>query len=673
MKKMDKAAAKTRIEKLRKLIDQYRYEYHVLDKPSVSDAVNDSLKHELQELEDRFPDLITPDSPTQRIGGEPLDKFKKVTHKTRMLSLIDAFSFDELKEWVERDKRTLGMSELKTDFFTELKMDGLAVSLTYKNGNLSVGATRGDGTIGEDVTNNLKTIEAIPLHLRRDSKYYGQAKKVELVVRGEIYMSKSAFEKVNREQKKGGGATFANPRNASAGSVRQLNPKITANRELSFVAWSMETYLEQKFHHQEHEIMQDLGFRVIKENKLCHSLNEVEKFKEEIEKKREKLDFQIDGIVGGVDDDRLFDRLGVVGKAPRGQIAYKFAPEQATTIVKNIIVQVGRTGKLTPVAVFKSTLVAGSTISRATLHNEDEMNKKDIRIADTVVIQKAGDVIPEVVSVIKKLRPSNAKKFVFPKRCPICGSKVVRVPGEAAHRCTNKNCFAKQKRQIQHFVSKGGMDIEGLGPKIIEQLIKEGLIKHEGDLYKITEDDLKPLERFAEKSAENLVESIKNSKKVPLGRFIYALGILNVGEETAYDLASRFGTLEKIESVSLDELEKVQDIGFVVAKSIFNYFRDHRNLEKIKDLIDSGVRIEAQKQIKSQIKGLTFVITGGLKGYSREGAKQAIRERRGEVHETVTKDTDYVILGSEPGSKYDKAKRLGTKIITEEQFKNLLR
>jgi len=565
------------------------------------------------------------------------------------------------------------MSELKTDFFTELKMDGLAVSLTYKNGNLSVGATRGDGTIGEDVTNNLKTIEAIPLHLRRDSKYYGQAKKVELVVRGEIYMSKSAFEKVNREQKKGGGATFANPRNASAGSVRQLNPKITANRELSFVAWSMETYLEQKFHHQEHEIMQDLGFRVIKENKLCHSLNEVEKFKEEIEKKREKLDFQIDGIVVVVDDDRLFDRLGVVGKAPRGQIAYKFAPEQATTIVKNIIVQVGRTGKLTPVAVFKSTLVAGSTISRATLHNEDEMNKKDIRIADTVVIQKAGDVIPEVVSVIKKLRPSNAKKFVFPKRCPICGSKVVRVPGEAAHRCTNKNCFAKQKRQIQHFVSKGGMDIEGLGPKIIEQLIKEGLIKHEGDLYKITEDDLKPLERFAEKSAENLVESIKNSKKVPLGRFIYALGILNVGEETAYDLASRFGTLEKIESVSLDELEKVQDIGFVVAKSIFNYFRDHRNLEKIKDLIDSGVRIEAQKQIKSQIKGLTFVITGGLKGYSREGAKQAIRERRGEVHETVTKDTDYVILGSEPGSKYDKAKRLGTKIITEEQFKNLLR
>ena len=671
-KKITIYKAKERIEKLRKLIDQYRYEYHVLDKPSVSDAVNDSLKHELQELENQFPDLVTPDSPTQRVGGEPLDKFKKVTHKTRMLSLIDAFSFDELKEWVERDKRTLGMSELKTDFFTELKMDGLAISLAYKNGDLSVGATRGDGTTGEDVTNNLKTIEAIPLHLRRDSKYYDKASKAELVVRGEVYMSKKAFESVNALQKKKGGALFANPRNAAAGSVRQLDSKITASRELSFVAWSIETNLEQKFHHQEHEIMQDLGFRVIKENKLCYSLNEVEKFKEEIEKKREKLDFQIDGIVVVIDDDKLFDRLGVVGKAPRGQIAYKFAPEQATTIVKDIIVQVGRTGKLTPVAVFEPTLVAGSTISRATLHNEDEMNKKDIRIADTVVIQKAGDVIPEVVSVIKKLRPSSVKKFVFPKRCPICGSKVVRVHGEAAHRCTNKFCFAQQKRQIQHFVSKGGMDIEGLGPKILEQLIKEGLIKHEGDLYKITEDDLKPLERFADKSAGNLVESIQASKKVTLGRFIYALGILNVGEETAYDLALRFGSLEKIESVSLDELEKVQDIGFVVAKSIYNYFHDERNLNKIRDLLKSGVKIKGQRQTKSKITGKSFVITGGLESYSREEAKQAVRDRGGEVHETVTKETNYVVVGSDPGSKYDKAKKLGTEMITEKQFKNLL-
>lgn len=666
-----KKKAKERIEKLRKLIDQYRYEYHVLDKPSVSDAVNDSLKHELQELENQFPDLITPDSPTQRVGGQPLDKFKKVTHKSRMLSLTDAFSFDELKEWVERDKRTLGVSELKTDYFAELKMDGLAISITYRHGDLVIGATRGDGTIGEDVTNNLKTIEAIPLHLRRDSKYYDKAKE-ELIVRGEIYMEKTAFERVNAEQKKKGGDTFANPRNAAAGSVRQLDPKITTSRELSFVAWSMETNLGQKLHHQEHEIMQDLGFRVIKENKLCHSLNEVEKFKEDIEKKREKLDFQIDGIVVVVDDDKLFDRLGVVGKAPRAQIAYKFAPEQATTIVKDIIVQVGRTGKLTPVAEFIPTLVAGSTISRATLHNEDEMNKKDIRIGDTVVIQKAGDVIPEVVSVIKKLRPAHARKFVFPKRCPICGSKVVRVPGEAAHRCTNKFCFAQQKRQMQHFVSKGGMDIEGLGPKILEQLIKEGLIKHEGNLYKITEDDLKPLERFAEKSAENLIESIKNSKIVPLGRFIYALGILNVGEETAYDLASRFGTLEKIENASLEELEKVQDIGFVVAKSIYNYFHDEKNLNKIRDLLKSGVKIEGQRQTKSKITGKGFVVTGGLESYSREEAKQAIRDRGGEVHETVTKETNYVVVGTEPGSKYDKAKKLGTKMITEEQFKNLL-
>lgn len=672
MKKTDKNEAKARIEKLRKLIDQYRYEYHVLDKPSVSDAVNDSLKHELQELENQFPDLVTPDSPTQRVGGEPLDKFKKVTHKTRMLSLIDAFSFEELKEWVERDKRTLGVSELKTDFFAELKMDGLAISLAYKNGDLSVGATRGDGTTGEDVSNNLKTIEAIPLHLRRDSKYYDKAKE-ELIIRGEVYMTKSAFERVNAEQKKKGGALFANPRNASAGSVRQLDPKITASRELSFVAWSMETNLEQKFHHQEHEIMQDLGFRVIKENKLCHSLDEVEKQKENTGKKREKLDFQIDGIVVVVDDDKLFDRLGVVGKAPRGQIAYKFAPEQATTIVKDIIVQVGRTGKLTPVSEFIPTLVAGSTISRATLHNEDEMRKKDVRIGDTVVIQKAGDVIPEVVSVIKKLRPNHAKIFHFPSKCPICGSKVVRIPGEAAHRCTNKFCFAQQRRQIEHFISKGAMNIEGLGPKILEQLIKKGLIKHEGDLYKITEDDLKPLERFAEKSAENLVESIQASKKVPLGRFIYALGILNVGEETAYDLASRFGTLEKIKGISLEKLEKVQDVGSVVAKSIYSYFHDQRNLNKIKDLLKSGVKIEGQRQTKSKITGKSFVITGGLESYSREEAKQAVRDRGGEVHETVTKETNYVVVGSEPGSKYDKAKKLGNKMISEEKFKNLLK
>lgn len=670
---LDKTKAVARIKKLRKLIDRYRYEYHVLDKPSVSDAVNDSLKHELQELEDQFPDLVTSDSPTQRVGGEPLDKFKKVTHKSRMLSLTDTFSFKELKDWVERDERQLGVSELRTDYFTELKMDGLAVSLTYRQGDLAIGATRGDGTTGEEVTGNLKTIEAIPLHLRRDSKYYRQAIGVELVVRGEVYMEKSAFGRVNREQKKGGEALFANPRNAAAGSVRQLNPKITALRELSFVAWSLETNLGQKFHHQEHEILKDLGFRVLKENKLCKSLNKVERFKQSIEKKRDKLDFQIDGIVVVVDNDKLFDRLGVVGKAPRGQIAYKFAPEQATTVVRDIIVQVGRTGKLTPVAVFEPTLVAGSTISRATLHNEDELNKKDIRIGDTVVIQKAGDVIPEVVSVIKKLRPENAKKFIFPIKCPICGSKVIRVKGEAAHRCTNKNCFAQQKRQIQHFVSKGGMDIEGLGPKILEQLIKEGLIKHEGDLYKITEDDLRPLERFAEKSAENLVESIKESRRIPLGRFIYALGILNVGEETAYDLALRFSSLEKIGKADLEDLERVHDIGSVVAKSIYNYFRDRRNLDKINDLLKSGVQVESQKQTKSKIKGLSFVITGGLENYSREEAKQAIRDRGGEVHETVTKDTNYVVVGSDPGSKYDRAKKLGSKIINEEQFKNLLK
>jgi len=669
-KKITKNKAKARIKKLRKLIDKYRYEYHVLDKPSVSDAVNDSLKHELQELEGQFPEFVTPDSPTQRVGGKALDKFKKVRHKSRMLSLIDAFSFSEFKDWFERNERVLG-KKIKPQFFSELKMDGLAISLTYKKGDFRIGATRGDGVTGEDVTNNLKTIEAIPLHLRKNSKNYKKAASGEFVIRGEVYMTKKAFEKINKEQKKKKGALFANPRNAAAGSVRQLNPKITESRELSFVAWSISTNIGQKYHHEEHEILKDLGFPILKENKLCTSLKQVEAFKEKTEKRREKLDFQIDGIVVVIDDEKIFDRLGVVGKAPRGEIAYKFAPEQATTVVKNIIVQVGRTGKLTPVSEFEPTLVSGSTISRATLHNEDELRKKDVRIGDTVVIQKAGDVIPEVVEVIKKLRPKNAKIFHFPKKCPVCGSKVVRVKGEAAHRCTNKNCFAQQKRGIQHFISKGAMDIDGLGPKILEQLIKEGLIKNVADLYKLTVDDLKPLERFADKSAENLIKAIKNSKKVSLGRFIYALGIPNVGEETAYDLAAYFGTLDKIENISLEKLENVQDIGSVVAKSIYDFFRDKNNLQLISDLRRSGIKIKERKT-KGKLFGKNFVLTGGLETLTREEAKQRIREKGGAVHEAVTKDIDYVVVGTDPGSKYEKAKKLGVKMISETQFKHLL-
>lgn len=670
-KKITKQQAKTRIEKLKKLVDKHRYEYHVLDKPTVSDAVWDSLKNELEELEYQFPDLKTPDSPTQRVGGEALDKFEKVRHKTRMLSLNDALSFEELNDWLERDERHLG-KKITSKFFAELKMDGLAISLTYKNGNLVAGATRGDGTTGEDVNNNLKTIDAIPLHLRKESKYYQKASHGEMIIRGEVYMEKKAFERVNREQKKKKEALFANPRNVAAGSVRQLDPKITAGRELSFVAWSIPTNIGQKYHHQEHEILKDLGFKILKENKLCKNIEEVDKFSQKIEKKREKLPFQIDGLVVVIDDEKIFDRLGVVGKAPRGQIAYKFAPEQATSQVLEIIVQVGRTGKLTPVAVFEPTLVAGSTISRATLHNEDELKKKDVRIGDTVVIQKAGDVIPEVVKVIKKLRPKKAKVFHFPRVCPVCGSKVARVKGEAAHRCTNKQCFAQQKRGMQHFISKGAMDIEGLGPKILEQLIKEGLVKNKADLYKLTEDDLKPLERFADKSAENLVEAIKGSKEVSLGRFIYSLGIMHVGEETAYDLAAHYGTLRKLACTSLEDLERVQDVGSIVAKSIYNYFRDNRNLQLVKDLKSAGIRVEERKR-RGKLFAKNFVLTGGLESLSREEAKQIIREKGGVVHETVTKEIDYVVAGTDPGSKYDKAKKLGIKMITEAQFKRLLR
>jgi len=539
---MNKQETKNRIKKLRELIEKYRYAYHVLDKSLVSDAVNDSLKHELQELENQYPDLVTPDSPTQRVGGKPLEKFEKVIHERPMLSLTDAFSFDELKEWETRNSK---ITPLRWNYFAELKIDGLAVSLIYENGIFVRGATRGDGRVGEDVTQNLKTIEAIPLRLNskfeiRNSKQiqnpkFKLPKRIE--VRGEAFMSIKTFEEINQEQEKKGQPKFANPRNAAAGSIRQLDPKITASRKLSFYAYDLVTDLGQKTHQEAHEIMKLLGFPTNPHNQYCKNLDEVEKYHQKWATERQKLPYWTDGIVVVVNDLEILKKLGVVGKAPRGMIAYKFPPEEATTIVEDITVQVGRTGALTPVAVLKPVLVAGSTISRATLHNEDEIKRKDIRIGDTVVVRKAGDVIPEVASVLKDMRTGREKQFKMPKKCPVCGGPVIRPAGEAIARCINKNCFAQNFRRYQHFISKPAFDIAGVGPKILAKFIDEGLIKDPADLFTLKEGDIAPLERFAEKSARNIVESIQSHKKVSLGRFIYALGIRNVGEETAYDIA----------------------------------------------------------------------------------------------------------------------------------------
>ena len=531
---MDKLKAKQRIEKLRGLVEKNRYAYHVLDKSKVSDAVNDSLKHELQELEDQYPDLITPDSPTQRVGGKPLDKFQKVAHATPMLSLTDAFDESEMKTWEGRISKLVPGQRL--DYFAELKIDGLAVSLVYEKGVFVRGATRGDGSIGEDVTQNLKTIEAIPLKLKES---------VSIEVRGEAYMPIKTFQLLNARYKKEGKTLLANPRNAAAGSIRQLNPKITAERRLSFIAWDL--FGEKlETHEKIHSRLAELGFKTISENKYCQNLEEIEKFKEEMEKTREKLPYQIDGIVVQVNNNQLKSDLGVVGKAPRGMIAYKFAPEEATTRVIDIQVNVGRTGVLTPVAILKPVLVAGSTVSRATLHNEDEIRKKDVRLGDTVVVHKAGDVIPEVKKVIAELRTGKEREFHFPKKCPQCGGPVKRKEGKAAYKCLNKKCYTIQRRALEHFVSRAAFDMAGVGPKILNKFADEGLIKDAADLFNLKVGDIEPLERFAEKSAQNIVDSIQTHRKIDLPRFIYALGIPNVGEETAYELAERVNQKSKI-------------------------------------------------------------------------------------------------------------------------------
>jgi len=672
---MNKQEVKSRIEKLKKEISHHRYLYHVLDKQEISDAALDSLKHELDGLEKRFPDLITPDSPTQRVGGQPLDKYKKITHKSPMMSLTDAFSFEELQDWQKRNTK-LVPTGTKFDYYAELKMDGLAVTLIYKNSVLWQAATRGDGKVGEDVTQNIKTIEAIPLRLsiKKLSKAMQRQAGQQIEIRGEVFMAKSVFDRLNKEQEKNKQPQFANPRNAAAGSIRQLDSTITASRKLSFMAYDLATDMGQKNHQESHEIMNKLGFRAGEHNKFCINVDEVEAYHKKIGKLRANLFYWTDGIVITVDDNTLFKRLGVVGKAPRGSIAYKYPAEQATTVVEDIQVQIGRTGALTPVAHLRPVKVAGSTVSRATLHNIDEINRLDVRIGDTVIIQKAGDIIPDIVKVLPKMRTGKEKIFKMPAKCSVCNSKVIRKPGEVAHYCSNKKCYAQQHENLRHFISKKALDIDGLGPKILEQLAKADLVKTPADLFDLNEQDLKPLERFAEKSAENLVAAIQSSKEVSLARFIYALGIRHVGEETAIDLAEKCGSLDKIMKASLAELENIPDIGSVVAKSIYDYFREEQNLVLTKKLMSAGIKIKFQKKVikKTGLTAKKIVVTGSLEAMSREEAKMKIREAGGNWASSVSENTDYVVAGSEPGSKYKKAKKLGVKIISENEFLSLL-
>ncbi len=691
--------AKERIAKLRKEIEHHRYLYHVLDKQEISDAALDSLKHELYKLEQQFPNLITPDSPTQRVGGIALGEFKKVRHIKPMLSIEDIFNYEEMEGWLKRIQKLMPSAHF--DFYTEIKMDGLAVSLLYKNLFLEIGSTRGDGITGEDVTQNLKTIEAIPLKLRLpekkkieeflkkfdpDNKF--NKKKLqsfldnpkELEVRGECFMSKKVFDAINKVQEKKGEALFANPRNTAAGSIRQLDSKITASRKLDFFAYVLITDLGQASHEQEHELIKLFCLKINPLNVYCKDAKEIEAYHEKIMKEREKLPYWTDGIVAVINDNKTFEKLGVAGKTPRAMIAYKFPAEQATTVVEKINWQVGRTGALTPVATLKPVLIAGSMVTHATLHNLDEIERLGLKIGDTVIVEKAGDIIPKVVKVMTGLRSGEEKAIHPPSKCPVCGSEVKKQlagskkSGESvALFCTNKNCFAKEKERIIHFVSRKAYDIDGLGEKIVEQLINEGLITTAADIFTLTQGDLEPLERFGEKSAKNLVEAINKSKKITLTRFLYALGIIHVGEETAIDVAKHFGNLEKTKQAKMEDFNNIPNIGEVVAQSIFEWFKNEKNKKLIKKLLKNGVEIENTKQRGAGgLKGVSFVFTGELQSLTRDEAKERVRNEGGETPSSVSAQTNFLIAGADPGSKYDKAKKLGVKIITEKEFLEMI-
>lgn len=672
--------AKERVEKLRKVIDRHRYLYHVEDSPDVTDEVYSSLMEELRKLEEKYPKLASPTSPSQRVGGKPLDRFEKVNHEIRQWSYDDAFSFEELKKWEEKIKRLIAkdvsIKNEKLEYCCEIKIDGLKIILTYKEGIFMQGATRGDGKVGENVTQNLKTIGSIPFILN---------KKLDMVVVGEAWLSEKELLRLNKERKKKGETPFANTRNAAAGSIRQLDSKIAANRCLDSFIYDIDKISGAPVPDtqvEELELLKKLGFKVNKHFILAKTIEEVEKFYQSWVNKRMKQEYDVDGVVIKVNSRKIQEALGYTGKSPRFGIAYKFPAEKATTVVEDIKVQVGRTGALTPVAHLCPVLVAGSMVSRATLHNEDEIKRLDVRIGDTVVIQKAGDVIPEVLESIKELRTGKEKKFKMLSSCPICGGVVKKKKiGEgksesAAHYCINKKCYAQEKEKISHFVSRKGFNIDGLGEKIIEQLMEEGLVSDFADIFELTKGDLKPLERFAEKSADNLLEAINKSRNVEFSRFIFALGILHVGEETATLLAKEFSSLKNLQKTTIEKLERIEGIGGVVAQSIFKWFNDEHN-KKLIDRLLHFVNIKSlEKAVLSKnvaVSGKIFVLTGTMKSMSRDEAKDKIRIFEGKVSSSVSPKTDFLVAGVDPGSKYEKAKELGVKILNEKAFLKMLK
>lgn len=672
---MNKKEVQLRIEKLKQKIKDLNYQYFVLDRSEVSEPVRDSLKQELKILEEENPEFITPDSPTQRVGSVLSGKFAKIRHLTAKKSLSDVFSVQDIRDWYDR---LLKMAPAeKIHFVCELKIDGLNVTLHYEKGLLVRAITRGDGEEGEDITHTIRTIESVPLALNEP---------VDLEVSGEVYISKADFQKINEDQKRRGAEEFANPRNAAAGTVRQLDPQIAASRNLSMFFYELgqnTLSYQPKTQRETLEKFADLGLKVNKEYRFCYTIDEVFTYLEHWPQHREDLAYEIDGVVIKVDDKSLQKMMGFTAKAPRYAVAYKFPAAQTTTRVLDIKVQVGRTGVLTPVAILSPVRVAGSTISRATLHNEDELNKKDIRIGDTVIIQKAGDVIPEVVSSLKDLRTGHEKQFDFPKICPACGAKVHRVEGESAHRCTNLDCPAQDRERFIHFVS--AFNIDGLGEAIVDQLLENQMVDDPADIFTLTREDLMGLELFKEKRADNVISAIEKSKAIPLDRLIVALGIRYIGEETAIELAHFIESEAKHHPLTLAEviqigtsftpekLKEIEGFGAKVAVEAAEWFHKEANHEFLEKLQKHGIQIiTVEKKLNPAISGKNFVVTGTLNVMSRDDAKKKIREAGGKIQGTVGKTTDYLVCGGSPGSKLDNAKKLGTAVLDEQEFLKLL-
>jgi DNA ligase (NAD+) len=661
---------KKKFENLKKTIERHAFLYHTKDVPEISDEAYDSLLREYKNIENNYPSLKSSNSPTERVGGEVLKEFVKVKHQFRQWSFDDVFDYEELVKWEEKIKNFIkkaGLEKEKLEYCCELKIDGLKIILTYENGKLVRGATRGDGIVGEDVTHNAKTIESIPLILPQ---------KISGVFVGEAWIAKKDLDAINKERKKSGEEVYANTRNLAAGTMRQLDSNMAKARRLKSFIYDIESIKDKNLSTQEEELttLQKLGFSVNESYKVCKSIEEVEKFYKSWAQKKDKLDYMLDGIVIKVNSKKIQEALGFTAKSPRWGVAYKFPAEQVTTVVEDIVLQIGRTGVLTPVAHLRPVLVAGSTVSRATLHNEDEIKRLDVRIGDTVILQKAGDVIPDIVSVVKELRTGKEKKYVWPKHVVGCGGdgKIERIPGQAAWRCVYKNSFEQQKRKFYHFVSKKSFDIVHCGPKVIDLLLDENLISEYADIFTLKKGDLLTLPRFAEKSVDNLLLSIEKSRKVTLPKLLVGLSIPQVGEETAIDLSKHFETLGKLEKAEFRELEVMNGVGPIIAKSVVDFFKLKENQKMVKNLL-KVVKIEKFESSsgKGKFMGKSFVLTGTI-SISRDDAKEIIRKNGGSISENVSKETDYVIVGENPGSKYDKALKLGVRTLSEKEFRALI-